>query len=224
MRTHMFPSFYERARQTVDRRLEQLASRLTEQERKSITRTIARIKGEGLIRKTTKSRTGERVLSLPNWAAAMLRSRQTADTHPEHPVLPDATGDYRDPANTRRSLRTALSPVGNTARHELGRTLQTLRRQTHLSRKQVAQALDWPQTRLELIETGRIKPTDSSPASPRPTASTLTTPPTSSPNSRKPPNPPKPTNSPGSAPMPSAKPPPPPSTKPAKQPAKSPTN
>jgi integrase len=124
-----------------------------------ITHTIARIKGEGLIRKTTKSRTGERILSLPNWAAAMLRRRQTADIRPDHPVLPDATGGHRDPANTRRSLRTALSPVGNTARHELGRTLQTLRHQTHLSRKQVAQTLSWPQTRLELIETGRIKPT-----------------------------------------------------------------
>jgi transcriptional regulator with XRE-family HTH domain len=47
---------------------------------------------------------------------------------------------------------------GSTARQELGQTLRALRRQNHLSRKQVAQTLGWPQTRLELVETGRIKP------------------------------------------------------------------
>lgn len=124
-----------------------------------ITHTIARLPGEGLIRKITKSRTGGRTLTLPTWALAMLRGRHTANTRPDAPVFPDATGGYRDPSNTRRALRTALSPVGSTARHELGQTLQALRRQSGLSRKQVAQTLDWPQTRLELIETGRIKPT-----------------------------------------------------------------
>lgn len=123
-----------------------------------ITHTIARPKGEGLLRKATKSRAGERVLSLPTWATTSLRARHTAATRPDAPVFPDTTGGYRDPSNTRRSLRIALSPVGSTARQELGQTLQTLRRHTHLSRKQVAQTLSWPQTRLELIETGRIKP------------------------------------------------------------------
>jgi integrase len=124
-----------------------------------ITHTIARPPGAGLIRKPTKSRTGERVLTLPSWAAAVLRGRHTSDTCPDAPVFLDTTGGYRDPSNTRRSLRTALSPVGSTARRELGLTLRGLRRQAHLSRKQVAQTLGWPQTRLELIETGRIKPT-----------------------------------------------------------------
>ena len=123
-----------------------------------ITHTIARPPGEGLIRKTTKSRTGERVLSLPSWAAASLRARHFASTRPDTPVFPDTTGGYRDPSNTRRSLRIALSPVGSTARRGLGQTLRALRRQKRLSRKQAAQILDWPQTRLELIETGRIKP------------------------------------------------------------------
>ncbi|WP_328997883.1 helix-turn-helix domain-containing protein [Kribbella sp. NBC_00709] len=123
-----------------------------------ITHTIARPPGEGLIRKTTKSRTGERTLSLPNWATAMLRGRHTTGPRPDASVFPNTTGGHRDPSNTRRSLRTALSPVGSTARRELGRTLRGLRRQTHLSRKQVAQTLGWPQTRIELIETGRIKP------------------------------------------------------------------
>ena len=42
-----------------------------------ITHTIARPPGEGLIRKTTKSRNGERVLSLPTWATTSLRARHT---------------------------------------------------------------------------------------------------------------------------------------------------
>ncbi|GAA3093416.1 integrase [Kribbella aluminosa] len=123
-----------------------------------ITHTIARPSGEGLIRKTTKSRTGERVLSLPTWATTSLRARYATDTDPDAPVFPNSIGGYRDPSNTRRSLRTALSPVGSTARRELGQTLRALRRQKHLSRKQIAQTLGWPQTRLELIETGRIRP------------------------------------------------------------------
>ncbi|WP_406047057.1 tyrosine-type recombinase/integrase [Kribbella sp. NBC_00889] len=76
-----------------------------------ITHTIARPPGEGLIRKPTKSRTGERTLSLPSWAAAMLRERHTTDRRPDDPVFPDTTGGYRDPSNTRRALRTALTAV-----------------------------------------------------------------------------------------------------------------
>ncbi|GAA2812003.1 helix-turn-helix domain-containing protein [Kribbella solani] len=122
-----------------------------------ITHTIARIPGEGLVRKITKSRAGERVLSLPQWAIAMLRTRHAAGIRLDEPIFADALGGYRDPSNTRRALRTALSPVGSTARRDLGESLKTLRRQTHLTRKEVAHQLDWPQTRIELIETGRIK-------------------------------------------------------------------
>ncbi|MBP2355973.1 integrase [Kribbella aluminosa] len=123
-----------------------------------ITHSIARPPGEGLIRKTTKSRTGQRILSLPTWATTSLRARHTGDTQPDAPVFPDTIGNYRDPSNTRRALRTALSPVASTARRELGQTLRAFRRQAHLSRKQAALTLGWPQTRLELIETGRLKP------------------------------------------------------------------
>ncbi|MFI6833640.1 helix-turn-helix domain-containing protein [Kribbella sp. NPDC050241] len=125
--------------------------------RVEITHTIARIPGEGLLRKTTKSRAGERVLSLPNWGIAALRTRYAAGIRLDEPVFADALGGFRDPSNTRRSLRTALSPVGSTARRDLGRSLRTLRRKTGKTRKQVAEALGWPQTRIELIETGRIK-------------------------------------------------------------------
>ncbi|NUR99167.1 MAG: helix-turn-helix domain-containing protein [Kribbellaceae bacterium] len=122
-----------------------------------ITHTIARIPGEGLLRKVTKSRAGERVLSLPRWAVSMLRTRQATGIRLDDPIFADALGGFRDPSNTRRALRTALSPVGSTARRDLGQTLRTLRRKARMTRKQAAEALTWPQTRIELIETGRIK-------------------------------------------------------------------
>lgn len=122
-----------------------------------ITHTIARIPGEGLLRKVTKSRAGVRVLSLPRWAVSMLRTRHATGIRLDDPVFADTLAGFRDPSNTRRAIRTALSPVGSTARRDLGITLRALRRQTGMTRKQVAQALSWPQTRIELIETGRIK-------------------------------------------------------------------
>ncbi|WSY20047.1 hypothetical protein OG817_25090 [Kribbella sp. NBC_00889] len=39
-----------------------------------ITRTIVRVKGQGLLRKATKSKVGQLVLSLPDWAIAVLRA------------------------------------------------------------------------------------------------------------------------------------------------------
>ncbi|MFI5728719.1 helix-turn-helix domain-containing protein [Kribbella sp. NPDC051587] len=124
-----------------------------------ITHTIARVRGQGLIRKTTKSRAGQRKLNLPTWLIAVLRKRQAAGIRLDDPIFPDTNGTFRDPSNTRRHLRTALSPVGSTARRDLGLALRALRRATKLTRKEAAAKLSWPQHRVELIETGRIKPT-----------------------------------------------------------------
>lgn len=124
-----------------------------------ITHTIARIRGEGLLRKTTKSKAGQRLLPLSQWLIAILRTRQAAGVRLDDPIFPDTTGNFRDPSNTRRHLRTALSPIGSTARRDLGLTLRALRRTTKQTRKDVASKIGWPQHRVELIETGRIKPT-----------------------------------------------------------------
>jgi integrase len=110
-----------------------------------ITHTIARLKAEGLIRKRAKSEAGLRLLHLPDWATAVLRTRHAADIRLDTPVFPDTQGGFRDPSNTRRALRTALSPVGSTARRGLGLTLRALRRETGQTRKQVADYLTWPQ-------------------------------------------------------------------------------
>ncbi|WP_405056867.1 tyrosine-type recombinase/integrase [Kribbella sp. NBC_01505] len=124
-----------------------------------ITHTIVRVRGQGLLRKATKSRAGERLLPLPQWLIAILRKRQAAGIRLDAAVFPGTTGTHRDPSNTRRHLRTALSPVGSTARRDLGLTLRSLRRAAKLTRKQLAAKLAWPQHRVELLETGRIKPT-----------------------------------------------------------------
>jgi integrase len=190
-----------------------------------ITSTIVRLKGEGLLRKRTKSRAGQRLLHLPDWAVAVLRTRHAAGIRLDGPVFADTIGGFRDPTNVRRSLRTALSPVGSTARRDLGLSLRALRRETGLSRKQVATTLTWPQTRIELIETGRVKVDHQQIAAVVATYGIrLENHPPCSPNSTTPCSQPSPTNSPGSALTPSARPPPPPSTNKATPPAKSPTN
>jgi len=75
-----------------------------------ITHTIVRVKGEGLLRKTTKSKAGQRLLHLPTWAIIVLRTRHAAGIRLDDPVFADTLGGFRDPSNTRRALRTALSP------------------------------------------------------------------------------------------------------------------
>lgn len=121
------------------------------------THTIARLTGQGLIRKRPKSKAGERLLHLPSWALAVLRTRHAAGSRLDDPIFADTIGGYRDPSNTRRALRTVLSPIGSTARRDLGLTLRTLRREAGMTRNEVADLLTWPKTRIELVETGRIK-------------------------------------------------------------------
>src|SRR3954453_20073172 len=72
-----------------------------------ITSTLIRVRGEGLLRKGTKSRAGERTLPLPESAVALLRRRFMTGARMEQPVLPSVDGGFRDPANVRRELREA---------------------------------------------------------------------------------------------------------------------
>ncbi len=72
-----------------------------------ITSTLIRVKGEGLLRKGTKSRAGERTLPLPVSGVAMLRRRFMTGARLDQPLFPDVQGGFRDPANVRRELREA---------------------------------------------------------------------------------------------------------------------
>jgi integrase len=118
---------------------------------------VIRIKGEGLVRGPTKSAAGERRLVLPGWCVDMLKQRAIGANGDQDPVFCDALGGFRDPSNVRRDLRRARAPKGNQARRELGEVLARARRRLGSSRGDVAARLGWKRTRLELLETGRVR-------------------------------------------------------------------
>ncbi|WP_158294003.1 helix-turn-helix domain-containing protein [Kribbella sp. VKM Ac-2568] len=123
----------------------------------AVTSQINRIKGQGLVRRRTKSRAGQRVLTLPPWAMAMLQRRFSSGVRLEDPVFLDALGGFRDPNNVRKDLRLARQPIGNELRRELGRLLGKARREAGLKQVEAAERLGWSKNRLSLIETGRVR-------------------------------------------------------------------
>ena len=72
---------------------------------------LIRLTGVGLIRKSTKTETGERILTLPRFVITTLRARDP-DGDALGPVFPDTLGGWRDPSNTRRALRDARGSEG----------------------------------------------------------------------------------------------------------------
>jgi integrase len=131
--------------------------------------TVIRVRGEGLIRKSTKTEAGERTLPLPAWVVEVLRRRKEAAGHPHGPIFPDSIGGFRDPSNTRRDLRdargeefawvtshvfrktaaTILDEAGLTARlvaDQLGHSRPSMTQDVYMGRKvvsrQAADALD----------------------------------------------------------------------------------
>jgi integrase len=73
----------------------------------TIAYTLIRIKGQGLVRKSTKTAAGTRVLPLPQTTVAMRRRRRRAGRIGTIPVFPDSHGGWRDPYNTSRDIRNA---------------------------------------------------------------------------------------------------------------------
>jgi integrase len=122
-----------------------------------ITHQVTRVKGEGLVRIGTKSTAGERVPKLPSTCLVMLERRRAEGVRPHEPVFCDALLNFRDPSNVRRDLRRARSPFGSEARRHLGVAPAHARRSMKRSRVDVAEALGWPKTRVELREAGRLR-------------------------------------------------------------------
>lgn len=77
----------------------------------TVENTLIRLKGIGLVRKSTKSEAGERVLRLPRFLITMLRDRNVVGRI-DGPVFPDSLGGWRDPSNTSRDLRLARGSDG----------------------------------------------------------------------------------------------------------------
>ena len=87
----------------------------------------------------------------------MLRRRLMDGGQLDQPIFANRDGDYRDPTNVRRDLREARSPIGSETRRELGNRLRKARRAAGLSQTDTASKLSWPQSRVSLIETARVR-------------------------------------------------------------------
>ena len=111
--------------------------------RVQITSTLVRVKGEGLLRKGTKSRAGERTLPLPETAVAMLRRRFMTGARLDQPLFPDVLGGFRDPANVRRELRDArgTEALAWITSHSFRKTAATILDEAALSARLVADQL-----------------------------------------------------------------------------------
>jgi integrase len=108
-----------------------------------ISSTLVRVKGQGLLRKRTKSRAGERALPLPVSAVAVLRRRCMTGARLDQPLFPDVLGGFRDPANVRRDLREARgtdTPAWITS-HSFRKTAATILDEAALSARLVADQL-----------------------------------------------------------------------------------
>jgi integrase len=107
-----------------------------------------RVRGQGLVVKTTKTDAGTRTLVLPRWCTAMLRDRAnrlTATTNDRggRPVFPAPRGGWRDPSNTQADLRDAFTAAGFAwvTSHVFRKTVATLRDQAGLSSRAAADQL-----------------------------------------------------------------------------------
>ncbi len=108
-----------------------------------VTSTLVRVKGEGLLRKGTKSLSGERTLPLPASAVAMLRRRSMSGARLDQPLFPDVNGGFRDPANTRREIREArgTETLAWITSHTFRKTAATILDEAALSARLVADQL-----------------------------------------------------------------------------------
>ena len=114
-----------------------------EHRRVSVDHTVIRVRGHGLVRKGTKTASGERTLLLPSWALDDLRRRHAVGVRLESPVFPDTRGGLRDPSNTRRRLRKALDRAGFgwVTSHNFRKTTATLLDDAGLSARLIADQL-----------------------------------------------------------------------------------
>lgn len=91
----------------------------------AITRTVVRVRHQGLLVKETKTDAGQRTLELPTWAIDMLAGRPGGRSGP---VFPAPKGGWRDPSNTQGDLRDAFTAAGFgwVTSHVLRKTVATI--------------------------------------------------------------------------------------------------
>ena len=106
----------------------------------TVSGTVLRVKGQGLVISRPKSAAGERVLELPSWCVQVLRRRGCSSG----PVFPAPRGrNLRDPSNTRRALREAFVGMGmaGVTSHAFRKTVATLIDEAGLSARSAADQL-----------------------------------------------------------------------------------
>ena len=106
--------------------------------------TVVRIKGKGLLRKSTKTTAGHRFLRLPSWCVQMLRERWHAtEPTPDTPVFPAPLGTLRDASNTAADLRDAFEGAGFgwATSHVLRKTNASILDAAGLSPREIADQL-----------------------------------------------------------------------------------
>jgi integrase len=107
-----------------------------------------RVRGQGLVVKSTKTDAGRRTLLLPRWCTATLRDRaaRLATTESDwsgRPVFPAPQGGVRDPSNTQADLREAFTTAGFdwVTTHTFRKTVATLMDHAGLSSRAAADQL-----------------------------------------------------------------------------------
>jgi integrase len=108
-----------------------------------------RVRGQGLMVKTTKTDAGTRTLVLPRWTIVMLRDRAAhlhaagAANPGNRPVFPAPLGGWRDPSNTQAALRDAFTAAGFdwVTSHAFRKSVATLMDQAGLPSRAAADQL-----------------------------------------------------------------------------------
>jgi integrase len=106
-----------------------------------------RVRGQGLVVKSTKTDAGQRTLVLPRWCTAMLRDRadrlSATAADGSRPVFPAPLGGWRDPSNTQADLRDAFAAAGFewVTTHAFRKTVATLMDNAGLSSRAAADQL-----------------------------------------------------------------------------------
>ncbi|ADB31176.1 integrase family protein [Kribbella flavida DSM 17836] len=108
-----------------------------------ITHTVIRVKGQGLLRKPTKSHAGERLLGLPLTTVELLRRRFTVRGRLDMPIFPDSLGGLRDPTNVRRDIRDARGDdaLAWITSHSFRKTIATMLDDGEFTAREIADQL-----------------------------------------------------------------------------------
>lgn len=108
-----------------------------------VERTIAPVKGEGLVAKRVKSATSERSLLIPQWCVEMLKARRVRLGAFDGPVFPNTIGGWRDRGNVGKAIRKVRAEAGFewVTTHTYRKTVATMLDQSGASARAIADQL-----------------------------------------------------------------------------------